>query len=110
MPGGAASRHTDGGDAMLAGEAVGAIWKGIAPDAHAEFHAWHMHEHMPERVGIPGFRRGRRCVALDDGTHPEFFTLYEVDAPPVLQGQDYANRLNSPTPWTRSITSRFRDT
>ena len=65
---------------------------------------------MPERVGIPGFRRGRRYVAADATTHPEFFTLYEADTLPVLQGSDYANRLNAPTPWTRKVTAQFRDT
>jgi hypothetical protein len=95
---------------MLAGEAVVAIWNGITPEARAEFYAWHQSEHMPERVGIPGFRRGRRYIALDAATHPEFFTLYEADALPVLQGSDYANRLNAPTPWTRAVTVHFRDT
>jgi hypothetical protein len=95
---------------MLAGEAVVAIWNGIAPEMRDEFYDWHQTEHMPERVGIPGFRRGRRYVAADAATHPEFFTLYEADALPVLQGSDYANRLNAPTPWTRRVTAQFRDT
>ncbi len=95
---------------MLAGEAVVAIWNGITEEGRAEFYAWHLHEHMPERVGIPGFRRGRRYIAADAATFPEFFTLYETDTLQVLQGQDYANRLNAPTPWTRSATSHFRDT
>jgi hypothetical protein len=95
---------------MLAGEAVVAIWNGIAPEGRDEFYAWHLHEHMPERVGIPGFRRGRRYIADDAETFPEFFTLYETDTMQVLQGQDYANRLNAPTPWTRSATAHFRDT
>jgi hypothetical protein len=95
---------------MLAGEAVVAIWNGIAPEARDEFYAWHQTEHMPERVGIPGFRRGRRYIAMDAATHPEFFTLYETDTLQVLQGSDYANRLNAPTPWTRAVTANFRDT
>lgn len=95
---------------MLAGEAVVAIWNGIAPDGRAEFYAWHLHEHIPERVGIPGFRRGRRYVAAGADTHPEFFTLYEADTMQVLQGPDYLARLNAPTPWTRSATAAFRDT
>jgi hypothetical protein len=95
---------------MLAGEAVVAIWNGIAPEGRAEFYAWHMQEHMAERVGIPGFRRGRRYVATDAATEPEFFTLYEAETMQVLQGQDYANRLNAPSPWTRRATQAFRDT
>jgi hypothetical protein len=95
---------------MLAGEAVVAIWNGVAPEGRADFYAWHLTEHMPERVGIPGFRRGRRYIALDAATQPEFFTLYDADSLPVLQGSDYANRLNAPTPWTRAVTAHFRDT
>ena len=40
---------------MLAGEAVVAIWNGIEPDSREQFYDWHVNEHMPERVGIPGF-------------------------------------------------------
>src|SRR5579872_6538062 len=95
---------------MLAGEAVVAIWNGITPEGRDQFYAWHLHEHMPERVGIPGFRRGRRYIAADAETAPEFFTLYETDAFPVLQGRDYAGRLDAPPAWTRRATAHFRDT
>jgi hypothetical protein len=95
---------------MLAGEAVIATWNGITPEGRDEFYAWHIQEHIPERVGIPGFRRGRRYLAVTPETHPEFFTLYETDTMQVLQGVDYANRLNAPTSWTKSATAHFRDT
>jgi hypothetical protein len=91
----------------LAGQGVVAIWNDITPEGRAEFFAWHNREHMPERVGIPGFRRGRRYIALAGA--PEFFTLYETDSPEVLAGTDYLNRLNHPTPWTRSATAAFRN-
>jgi hypothetical protein len=93
----------------LAGQAVVAIWNGIAPEGRAEFYEWHNREHMPERVGIPGFRRGRRYIAKYGA--PEFFTLYEADTPEVLVGQDYLNRLNNPTPLTQRVPPNFfRDT
>ena len=95
---------------MLAGEAVVAIWNDIAPEARTRFYDWHTHEHMPERVGIPGFRRGRRAIALDAATQPEFFTLYEADCFEVITGSDYAARLNDPTPATRAVTAQFRAT
>jgi hypothetical protein len=95
---------------MLAGEAVVAIWNGIAPQARAQFYDWHINEHMPERVGIPGFRRGRRYIAAEPSTQPEFFTLYELDTMEVAKGSDYTNRLNDPTPGTVASTSQFRDT
>ena len=95
---------------MLAGEAVVAIWNGIDPDTREQYYDWHLHEHMPERVGIPGFRRGRRYIAAGADTHPEFFTLYEADTMPVLQGAGYADRLNDPTPATKATTAKFLDT
>jgi len=95
---------------MLAGEGAVAIWNGISETGRAEFYQWHLHEHMPERVGIPGFLRGRRYRAADTSTKPEFFTLYETQTFEVTVGSDYVNRLNAPTAWTRSATSHFQTT
>jgi hypothetical protein len=94
-------------DMSLAGQGVVAIWNDILQEGRADFFEWHNREHMPERVGIPGFRRGRRYIALSGA--PEFFTLYETDSPEVLAGADYLGRLNSPTPWTRRATQPFRN-
>lgn len=95
---------------MLAGQAVVAIWNDITEEGRAEFYAWHVIEHMPERVGIPGFLRGRRYCAIDKASKPEFFTLYELLSFEVTTGSDYLNRLNAPTPWTKKATSAFRNT
>src|SRR5213078_3197304 len=95
-------------DAMsLAGLGTVCIWHDLLPEARDDFHQWHNREHMPERVGIPGFRRGRRYVAV--ASTPEYFNLYEADSPEVLGGQDYLNRLNSPTEWTRRVVPSFRN-
>lgn len=90
----------------LAGEGAVAIWHDIAPEGRAEFYAWHGQEHMPERVGIPGFLRGRRYVAIEADL--EFFNLYEALSVETLKGQDYAARVNAPTPWTLSAVKHFR--
>ena len=90
----------------LAGEGAVAIWHDIAPEGREEFYAWHGEEHMPERVGIPGFLRGRRYVATS--ADEEFFNLYEALTPQVLSGVDYRTRLNNPTPWTAATVKYFR--
>jgi hypothetical protein len=92
----------------LAGKGVVAIWHGIRLEGRAEFYEWHNREHMPERVAIPGFLRGRRYIAHEG--RPEFFTLYETATPEVLAGADYLARLNAPTEWTRRATQHFTDT
>jgi len=91
----------------LAGLGAVAIWYDLLPEARDDFHEWHNREHMPERVGIPGFRRGRRFVAI--GGTPEYFNLYEADSPETLTGADYLNRLNAPTAWTQRVIPSFRN-
>ncbi len=93
---------------MLAGGAVVAIWNDVVPEGLEAFHAWHIGEHMPERVAIPGFRRGRRYVAPENAC--SFFTLYEVEGPAVLSGEAYTARLNAPTPATQANIANFRNT
>jgi hypothetical protein len=44
----------------LLGEAAVAMWWNMASDLRSEFEDWHSHEHFPERMRIPGFRRGSR--------------------------------------------------
>jgi hypothetical protein len=92
----------------LAGNGVVAIWNDIAPEGRAAFYEWHDREHMQERVGIPGFRRGRRYIAVHGS--PQYFTLYEADTPETLGGKDYLARLNDPTPWTATVVpATFRN-
>jgi len=92
----------------LAGSAILAIWNGIRPDAEDEFVAWHVREHIPERVGLPGFLRGRRYVALDG--HPKYFNFYETQSVADLSSPAYLARLDAPTPWTKSVVAHFTDT
>lgn len=89
----------------LLGKAVVAIWQDPPPQARADYFEWHNREHMPERVGIRGFLRGRRYRALSG--RPEFFTLYEAQSLDVLTGPDYTARLNDPTPWTRRVAPQL---
>ena len=91
----------------LAGLGAVCIWHDLQPHAKDDFYEWHNREHMPERVGTPGFRRGRRYIAVAGA--PEYFNLYEADSAEVLGGQDYLNRLNAPTAWTRRVVPSFRN-
>ena len=91
----------------LSGLGAVVIWHDLLAEAKPDFYEWHNREHMPERVGIPGFRRGRRYIALRGS--PEYFNLYEADSREVLAGQDYLNRLNAPTAWTRRVIPSFRN-
>lgn len=91
----------------LAGKGLVAIWNGIRPDMREDFFEWHPREHMVERLSIPGFLRGRRCIALDGST--EFLTLYELRDTDVLLSDAYKRRLLAPTPWSSKVLPAFTD-
>jgi len=78
----------------------------VAPGAVDDHDDWHTHEHMPERVSIPGFLRGSRWTAQEGG--PRYLMMYEVAGIEVLTGAAYAERLNNPTPWTSRVMTTLR--
>lgn len=91
----------------LLGKGVLAIWNGMKDGTEDEFVRWHVREHIIERVGLPGFLRGRRYVAIDG--HPKYFNFYETSDVAVLASDAYRARLNDPTEWTRRVVADFTD-
>ncbi len=79
----------------------------IVQDAIPEHDEWHTHEHLPERLSIPGFLRGIRWVALHG--QPRYFVMYEVEQLATLTSNAYLERLNNPSPWTSKIMRSYRD-
>ena len=86
----------------LLGQAAVVIFNNVAPEGREEFYRWHDGEHIPERLSIPGFRRGRRFGRR--GHSPEWLTLYEADDLATLTSPAYLERLNAPTPATVRAT------
>ena len=84
-----------------------AIWNDCAPEGLEHFERWYNREHLLERVGVPGFRFGRRYEAAAGGDR-RFFAFYEVDSPAVLNSPAYLERLENPTPWTQQSMKSFR--
>lgn len=95
-------------DSALMGQAAVLIWNDVAPDGRAQFYAWHDHEHIPERLSLPGFLRGRRYVRR--GHSPEWLTMYEAVGVSALVSPQYLERLNAPTSTTRDALAFFRNT
>ena len=85
------------------GSGVLAVWNDCATGSEETYEKWYQTEHLPERLGVPGFKRGRRYQALEGS--PEYFTWYEVESPSVLRSAEYINCLSNPTPWTKQIMS-----
>lgn len=90
----------------LLGSAAMLLSFDIAPEAIAEHDDWHTHEHLPERLSIPGFLRGTRWVAISG--QPRYCVLYEVAQLATLSSDAYLQRLNHPSPWTSKMMPHYR--
>jgi len=87
-------------------DAVMVIYCDVSSDA-ADHDDWHTHEHMHERLSIPGFRRGTRWTRASGS--PRYMIVYEVDGVEMANSPDYLTRLNHPSAWTTSTMARLRD-
>ena len=90
----------------LLGRAAMLLTFDVADEAIAEHDDWHTHEHLPERMAIPGFLRGTRWVATGGG--PRYAVLYEVERLETLTSPAYVERLEHPSPWTQRIMPHYR--
>ena len=91
----------------MLGKAAVAIWCDVAFEIKDEFDDWHAHEHMPERLSIPGFLRGTRWVSTDGRN--AYCMLYEAQSEATVTGGAYLDRLNDPTPWSRKMMAHHRN-
>jgi hypothetical protein len=83
------------------------IWNGITADSEGEYYRWHDGEHIPERLSVPGYRRGRRFLHV--ARPREYLTLYETAGVAVFGGAAYQAQLAWPTPWSGAIEPQFLD-
>jgi hypothetical protein len=83
----------------LLGRAFNALWSDLLKGYEHEFDAWHTIEHMPERIGVPGFLRGRRYMAEDHA----MFILYEAAHIDTFRSPGLLARLNDPTDWSKKV-------
>lgn len=90
----------------LRGAGFMVIWHDIRAEGEPDYNAWHTREHMPERLGVPGFERGRRGVDWSLNKH-RYFTLYEARTVDVFGSEGYRARLNSPSAWTHRTMPHF---
>jgi hypothetical protein len=90
----------------LLGSAAMLLSFDVEADAIEEHDRWHTHEHLPERLSIPGFRRGTRWIG--GAGEPRYMVLYEVESLETLASEAYLARLNNPTPWTTRMMPHYR--
>lgn len=80
----------------------------VLPEADSDFNRWHQHEHVFERLAVPGFQRMRRYRAVD--AQPVYMVIYDCDDIAVLASKAYKQCLDQPTEWTKRLMPSFRNT
>jgi len=90
----------------LLGKAAMLLTFDVERAAIPEHDDWHTHEHLPERLSIPGFLRATRWVAVRGA--PRYVVIYEINRVETLTSARYLERLNNPTPWTSQMMTNYR--
>lgn len=94
----------------LRGEGLLALWGDADPAREDGFNQWYTHEHLPERIALPGFLRARRYVGDLPGADTglgRYVTLYETASTAALQSPEYLHVLDHPTPATSEYMPLF---
>jgi hypothetical protein len=105
---GLSSDRPHGSEAMaLLGKAALFVWKNYTGDDEDAFNEWYIREHVPERVGIPGFLRGRRYEAISGSR--KYAAFYETVDADVLVSDTYMHFTREPDANTRHFIGQFGD-
>jgi len=85
-----------------------ALWNSISGESvQKEYETWHSFEHVPERVGLPGFIEARRYRST---AHPlRYYTCYWLDSADALATPQYRDVFTNPTVWSARMRLQMRD-
>jgi hypothetical protein len=78
------------------------MWSDLLKGYERELDRWHTIEHMPERLGVPGFLRGRRYITSRTDDHA-MFILYEAAHIDTFRSPGLLARLDDPTEWAKRV-------
>jgi len=95
----------------MAGASALVLAMDIDPGIENQFNAWYTHEHLHDRVGLPGFLRGTRWMRPDGAPahRQKYLTIYEAASSSAFTSVDYLTSLNNPTPWTQRMVPAFQN-
>jgi hypothetical protein len=89
----------------LRGKGMLVVFAAVKPQHEHDFNEWYNREHIDERLGMPGFQRARRYVAVQGS--PKYLAIYECNRVGDLGTPHYLNGLANGTSWTKRVTGRF---
>jgi hypothetical protein len=82
------------------------IWNDRDDEVAELYESWYVREHVPERLGVPGFLAAYRYEAVRGA--PRFMTYYRLESPRVLFSPEYLAKVAAPTELTGRMMAHFR--
>jgi hypothetical protein len=91
---------------MKEARALLGVWMDPEPEREEDLNRWYAEEHLPDRLAMPGWLRGRRYVSLE-GAH-KYVALYDLEDLSALVSPKYREAQANSTPWTRRVVDNLR--
>ncbi|HEY4279492.1 MAG TPA: hypothetical protein VGM91_14805 [Conexibacter sp.] len=93
-----------------AGQAPGILFARMAPPPETEdaFNEWYETEHVPARLGVPGFVAAHRYKERDAEPDPAYAVVYEMESADVVKGEAYRSMQAATAPRTDAVTGGLR--
>lgn len=91
---------------MTEAKALLGVWMDPEPDREEDLNRWYAEEHLPDRLSMPGWLRGRRYVSLE-GEH-KYVALYDLADLGALSSPKYKEAQANSTAWTRQVVDNLR--
>lgn len=73
------------------------------PEDEAAFNTWYDEEHVPLRLGVPGFLSGRRYRHAAETEGPRYLALYDLASVDVLKSEPYLRLWREPSERERKV-------
>lgn len=101
-----------GSEAGILGDAIMVATMNVPEAQEDRFNAWYSHEHLPERLRVPGIHRARRYQRSIEHPGPglRYFTIYEAASTSVFSSGAYLDQLDSPTKLTEAVIQGRKET
>ncbi|HCL26469.1 MAG TPA: hypothetical protein DHW65_09020 [Dehalococcoidia bacterium] len=77
------------------------VFTNVDTEYDADFNAWYLQEHIPERLSAPGFLDAGLYQAVKGG--PRYLAVYELESPAAMETTEYKHMSENPTEWTKRV-------
>jgi len=100
--------------------AVLVVLTDVDPENEDELNRWYAEEHIPQRLGFPGFVRARRFTLAEGLDWPgarwqetapgrKYLTIYELEDVSAMNSQEYIAAYDDLTPWSKRVNPSMRN-